>query len=170
MKFLKELVLCCVTLSLGCGYSLVGKGKFLPPDIKSVYIEPFENKTRREELSKIVTRYITEELIARKALKVVSDKEKADSVLIGTIKKLDVIPQIFDEEGRATEYQVVITLSLLLKRPENSVIWESPSYIYRENYELDLDPETYIDREKIALQTAAQGLAKSVITDILEGF
>jgi len=39
----------------GCGYALVGRANFLPPDIETVQVPAFVNRTTRVELEQRVT-------------------------------------------------------------------------------------------------------------------
>ena len=62
----------------GCGYALVGRASNLPPDIKSVYIKPIENKTPLQTVDQILTRAIADEMVKRQRFKLTSSREGAD--------------------------------------------------------------------------------------------
>ncbi len=65
MRFigLKKLVLISLLLALaGCGYALVGKGSNIPDDVKSVYLQPLQNKTQRQQVEQELTQAIAMEL------------------------------------------------------------------------------------------------------------
>ena len=53
---------------------------------------------------------------------------------------------------------------------EGEVLWSNNSYVFRENYPLDLSDLEYFDREDLALEEAAQSFAETMVSDLLEGF
>ncbi len=59
-------------LAAGCGgYALVGRGNFLPPDIKTIQVPAFVNRTTRVELEQRVTHAVAEEIVSRGRLRLV---------------------------------------------------------------------------------------------------
>ena len=101
------LFLLVVTLA-GCGYSLVGRGSNLPPEVRRVLLMPLENATPRSQVDQILTRALSTELVNRKRFEVLSSAEGADAVLTGTVSSFTLSPVTFDDEGRATEYEIAI--------------------------------------------------------------
>ena len=63
----------------GCGYGLVGRGNNLPPDIRSVYIKPLENRTPRTQAEQFLTRAIADEMVTRQRFSVVASETGADA-------------------------------------------------------------------------------------------
>jgi len=154
----------------GCGYALVGTSTNLPPEVQKIYLSPLENATRRSEVEQILTRSLSEELLSRKRFTVVNDAHQADAVLSGRVIGFDTSPLTFDQEGRATQYQITILVSMLFKDKADKVLWQNDRYVYKESYPVDPSEQTYFDREKIAIQQASVNFARTMVIDLLEGF
>lgn len=154
----------------GCGYALVGTSSNLPPEVQKVYLTPLENATRRSEVEQILTRALSEELLSRKRFTMVNDVHQADAVLSGKVIGFDTSPLTFDQEGRATQYQITILLSMVFKDKADKVLWENDRYVYKESYPVDPNSQTYFDQEKTAIQTASINFARTMVIDLLEGF
>jgi outer membrane lipopolysaccharide assembly protein LptE/RlpB len=165
------LLLLLSVLPLGCGYALVGKGTNIPDNIKKIYVAPLENGTRRSEVEQILTRALAEELVTRKRFTLVNDAAQSDAVLNGKVVGFDTSPLTFDDQGRATEYQITITASMVFRdRVADKVLWQNNSYSYKESYTVNPSEQQYFDRERIAINDAAGRFARTVVIDLLEGF
>ena len=164
------LLLLVVTLA-GCGYSLVGRGSNLPPEVRRVLLMPLENATPRSQVDQILTRALSTELVNRKRFEVLSSAEGADAVLTGTVSSFTLSPVTFDDEGRATEYEIAIVVSVKLKQvaPE-TLLYANDSYLFRASYEVQASELGFQDRETPAIEATAKDFAESLVTDLLEGF
>lgn len=158
-------------LAGGCGYSLAGKANSLPPEVRSVFLQPIENRTQRSQVEQFIQRAIADELVRRQRLTLVSERTTADSLLSGVIVGLTVIPVTFDDQGRALRYEISILAELALKRrvPE-AVLWSNDRYVFKDNYEIEVDERDYFDRETLVIRRVAEKFAETAVTDILEGF
>ena len=168
---------CILTLSLlgltvsACGYGLLGRSSNLPADIKRIYVAPLENQTQRSQVDLLLTRGIIDELVTRRRFEVVSGREKSDAVLSGVLTAFTVRPVTFDSEGRATEYLIQIRADMSFKRRDTEeVIWERDQYLFRENYELELEEADFFDPEDATITLVAVKFAQTLIIDLLEGF
>lgn len=178
-RFWPALVVAAALLVHGCGYSLVGKGSNLPDDIASIYIVAFENRTTRAEVEQLITQALTSELLTRQRYRVAASASEADAVLEGAITRFANVPLTFDAQGRAEEYELNITASVTLRRTgtfddaeeaEEAVLWRNDRYLFKEAYDLSGDESTFFDRENLAIEEAAERFAKTMVTDLLEGF
>jgi len=161
-----------LTLVVGCGYSLVGTGNYLPKEIRTVQIPGFENRTTRVELEQRVTQAIANEMVSRSGLRIVSEEKSADTILRGVIESFGISPIDFNEQGRATRYQVTVnaSISFLDHRNENAVIWENRHYNFTESYAVDPNSLDTFDQETQAIQDIAERFAESVVSNLVEGF
>ena len=50
------------------------------------------------------------------------------------------------------------------------VLWENPSYMYREQYELSQDAASFFEEESPALQRIAHDFAKTLVSNIVEAY
>lgn len=164
------LCLAGVVLS-GCGYALVGRAANLPPSVKSVYLQPFANRTPRQQVEQEVTRSIADELVTRQRFSLASTATGADAQIEGTVIGFGVTPVTFDQSGRATAYEISIAAEVKFKNlADNKVIWSNDRYTFKESYPLDASSAAYVDREDEAIKKAAKRFAESMVGDLLEGF
>jgi outer membrane lipopolysaccharide assembly protein LptE/RlpB len=156
----------------GCGYALVGRGSNIPEDVKSVYLQPLENRTQRQQVEQSLTRAIADELVTRQRFAVVGSEAQANAEIIGAVTGFGVTPVTFDQTGRATEYELAITAQITFKRvgQEGKVIWKSDRYTFRESYPVPTTGTAYLDLEDATIQRASQRFAQTLVTDLLEGF
>jgi outer membrane lipopolysaccharide assembly protein LptE/RlpB len=155
----------------GCGYALVGRSSNLPADVRSVYIKPLENKTPRTQAEQFLTRAIADEMVTRHRFAVVGSETGADAELSGAVVAFGATPVTFDNTGRATQYEISITASMLFKRVgKDQVLWKNDRYNFRESYPVEVSNTAYFDQENLALEKAAKRFAQTMVSDLLEGF
>jgi outer membrane lipopolysaccharide assembly protein LptE/RlpB len=159
-----------VTLA-SCGYHLVGRASNIPADVKKVHLKTFENTTQRVGVEQILTRAVADELVTRQRFEIVSDPAQADAELAGTVQGFSLVPVTFDADGRASEYEIVITAKILFHRltPE-TVLWSNDRYQFRDSYPVESSSAGFVDRETATIEQAAKKFAETVVTDLLEGF
>ena len=158
--------------SLSCGYSLVGTSSFLPPTVKTIQVPAFANRTTRIELEQRVTQAVANEMVSRGRLRLVTEAKEADIILRGSIEFFGITPVSFNEQGRATQYQVSVTAKIQLvdHKAEDKVIWKNDQYFFTENYSINTESLDAFDQETRAIEEIAQRFAQSVVTNLLEGF
>jgi len=156
----------------GCGYALVGRANLLPPNLKTIQVPSSVNRTTRVELERRVTQAIAQEMVSRGRLSLVSTPADAGAILRGAIESFGLTPVAFNEEGRATRYQVTVAarIELLDHRNEDKVIWKNDQYMFNESYSINLQLGDAFDQETRAIQEIAVRFAESVVTSLLEGF
>ena len=164
------LLMCAVTL-VGCGYALVGRGSNIPAEVRRVQLVPLVNGTPRSQVDQILTRALTSELVNRHRFEVLSAPEGADAVLTGKVSSFTLSPVTFDSEGRATEYEIAIVVSVEFKQvaPETP-LYKNENYLFRSSYEVKASELGFQDRETPAIEATAKDFAESLVTDLLEGF
>ena len=153
-----------------CGYRLRGTGSFLPPHIKKVSVPMFKNLTTRFELDLKLTHSVIDELVARGKVEIIEDMETADAVLVGEIVDFRATPIAFARDASADRYNIIVVTRITLKDlVTKKVIFSNPNFRYHEEYEVPegLDFETV---ESEALDKIAEKFARSLVTNILEGF
>jgi len=168
---LAPLILAFLALA-GCGYALVGKGSNIPDDVRSVYLQPLQNRTPRQQVEQELTQAIAQELVTRQRFAVVGNAAEATAEITGAVTGFGVTPVTFDNTGRATEYEISITAQIAFKRTgtEGKVLWKSDNYTFRENYPVEASQSAYIDLENGAIQKASKRFAETLVTSLLEGF
>lgn len=156
----------------GCGYSLVGTSKgWLPDDVKTVWVPAFGNDTPVVGLEQRLTTALLRELSARGRLKPAPSRDQADAVLLGRVTGYSVQPVRFDAQGRALEYQVLVTARITLtERKSEKVLFDDPAFLFRQPYNVPTSDSSYFNPETLAIDRMTQPFARSVVATILEGF
>jgi outer membrane lipopolysaccharide assembly protein LptE/RlpB len=155
---------------LHCGYHLRGTGSFLPPHIKRVNIPMFKNLTTRFELDLKLTHSVIDELVARGKVEIAEDTKSADAVLIGEIVSFQALPIAVSREASADRYNIIVVTRITLKDLVNQkIIFSNPNFRYLEVYEVP-EGEDFETVESEALDKIAEKFARSLVTNILEGF
>jgi hypothetical protein len=154
----------------GCGYALVGRGNALPADIRKIYIKPIENRTGHQRVDQAVTLAIGDEMVKRQRFALTTSREGADAELSGAVVGFGATPVTFDTAGRATAYELSLTASIAFKRvADDKVIWQNANYNFRENFPLSAS-NAFVDLEYSAIDQAAKAFARTLVSDLLEGF
>ena len=79
-------LLILVTLTgSSCGYTLAGRGSFLPDYIKTIGIPTFENRTTLFNLETQLTQKVRSEFIGRGQYQIVPEATNVDAVLTGEV-------------------------------------------------------------------------------------
>lgn len=158
----------------GCGYSLVGRGNFLPESIKTISFPTFKNATPRVGLEQRLSRSVAQELASRGQFKVSAREGDGDAELDGEITSFNLIPTATNTLSRTTQYQVQITIKIALTTiPDGKVLWKNDAYVFRESYDIagaGLSTTNYADLENVAIDAEASRFAQSLVTSLLEGF
>lgn len=156
----------------GCGYALVGSARgTLPESVRTLHVPAFVNDTARVGLEQRITEAVLRELSARARLSPVSSREGADAELKGRLLSYTAQAVRFDGAGRALEFEILVTAKVtLVERSTEKVLFENPSFVYRQPYTVPSTAGGYLDVETAAIETLARPFARSLVTTILEGF
>jgi hypothetical protein len=160
----------------GCGYSLAGRGSFLPSYIRTIGIPTFVNGTTVFDLETQITQKVRSEFIGRGNYQILPEATGVDAVLTGEIIEVSVVPASFTEEQIASGYVVTMTAQVELRDVrEDRVLWENPRLVFRQEYEAQsganvLDPAAFFGQDASALERLSTDFARSVVSAILEAF
>ena len=109
---------------VGCGYHLSGESSFLPKDIRTIYVEPFINRSHDVGIEKELTTALRGEFYRRGQLRVVDQAEQADAILSGVVRSLDSSVASVNRKDEALQYESVMLLDVTLRRREpDEIIW-----------------------------------------------
>lgn len=105
----------------GCGvYTLNPSGK---SSIKTISVEPFENKTNEFGFTDRLTEIVIDAFIKEGTLRVLPSG-KADAALVATLNRYEKVPFKFDLSDQVEEYKVVLGLQVSLRNPkDDSELW-----------------------------------------------
>ena len=178
---MKRIAAVCVVLAglalPGCGYSLAGRGSFLPDYIRVVGIPALINNSTFFQVEQILTEKIRTEFIGRGRYNVVPNIEGADAVVTGAVTSITVQPVGFTEQQLASRYVFTLTMRVEFTDARTTkVLWTNQALTFREEYELAtrsniaLEGATFLTQERNSFDRIADDVARTVVTAIVEAF
>lgn len=159
----------------GCGYSLAGRGSFLPDTIKVIGIPTFINDTPVYDAERRITDRVRSEFIGRGKWTIKPESTGADAVVTGEITSITLTPAAFTDQRQASRYVLTLTAKIEFKDLKtDKILWSNPSMQFREEYEITNtttpDATTFFGQDQNALDRVAQEFARAVVSAILEAF
>lgn len=148
---------------VGCA----GKSRSIPTNVNNLYIRNFNNNTSEPGLEGILTEDVTQEFLSNGQVNLV-DREDADAILLGTIKRYKHIPLIFNDQDIVQQYKVRIEISLALKDAQSGDVLWTHSTIWRETTYSDI--QVPIETELDAQERVSEQLARDVVSSTVEGW
>ena len=165
------------TLVAGCGYSLAGRGSFLPPEIKSIGIPPFINRTAIFNLETQLTQKVRTEFIGRGRYQILPEASGVDAVLTGEVSNISIQPASFTTQQLASRYVITMSARVELRDTKtNTVLWENPALLFRQEYDSPTsttgipDPAAFLGQDLNALDRITSEFARTIVSAILEAF
>ncbi len=175
-KFLVPALVLAALASSSCGYTLAGRGSFLPESIKTIGVPDFTNRTPYFEFGQTLSQRVRSEFIGRGRYKVLPQESGVDAILRAQLNSVSLTPTGFNDLQQATRYVVMVSLSIqLVQASDGKVLWQNPGQVLREEYQVSsggtlADPETFFGQASNAVQRMSTDFAKSVVSAILEAF
>jgi hypothetical protein len=159
-----------------CGYSLSGRGSFLPASIRTIGVPLFANTTNLYEIEQRVTDRVRAELIGRGRWTVSPNREGVDALLTGAIVAATLAPAAFNQQQQATRIVLTLVARLELRDVKAiTVIWSTPGMQFAEQYDVSTassanDPSAFLRQDANALDRLASEFARAVVSAMLEAF
>ena len=159
-----------------CGYTLAGRGAFLPANIRTIGVPTFTNHTTVFNLETLLTQKVRAELIGRGKYQILPQDTGVDAVLVGDVATVSLAPASFTTQQLASRYTITIVANIQLRDVrENKVLWENPSMVFRQDYDNTsgqsaLDSAAFFGQEVNALDRVSTDFARTIVISILEAF
>ncbi|HTI39920.1 MAG TPA: LPS assembly lipoprotein LptE [Vicinamibacterales bacterium] len=176
MKVLQILVVLAAVSLSGCGYTLAGRGAYLPAYIHRIGLPQFTNATSIIDVDRRITEHVRAELVGRGKYTIVPDTTGVDAVLSGDILSVTLTPAAFNNQSQATRYALTLTAKVEFKDVKaNKVVWSNPSMQYREEFDVSTattggDVQAFLGQDVNALERVATEFARALVSAILEAF
>jgi outer membrane lipopolysaccharide assembly protein LptE/RlpB len=169
---IRGLALLAVLALSGCGYHTAGKVSTLPTQIHLLAVPAFTNETHAYRVEQVLATSVVRELTTRTNYRIVDHKDpEADATLNAAVTQTSTAPLTYDSTtGRATSSLVTVTLNVSLVDKKGSVLFSNPNYTFREEYEISQQAASFFNEESPALERLSQDVARSLVSNILEGF
>ena len=97
--------------------------------------------------------------------------EDADATLRGTVLSTTASPLTYDTAtGQAASILVVVSIKVSLTDRSGKVLYQNPAYLFREQYEVSQDLSSFFEEDSPAFRRLSQDFARTLVSNILEGF
>ncbi len=152
-----------------CGYRRASVS--LPGHIRTLAIPAFQNTSLQYRVEHRFTQAVMEEFLHRtRRIRITSDPQQADAVLLGNIRSFAHRGVVLDETGRVRVYEIAITVGVTLRDlTRNVILFDQPHFVFRGEYEIPEGPESLFAEEGPALDRIAREFARSLVSLILFG-
>ena len=156
----------------GCGYHTAGHVVQLPESVKTIAIPAFKNETLTYRIDQMLTASVVREFTTRTHYRILNDPgEDADATLRGTVLSTAASPLTYNTStGRAASILVVVSMRVTLTDRNGKVLYQNPAYLFREQYELSQDLTSFFEEDSPAFRRLSQDFARTLVSNILEGF
>jgi len=162
------LMLCvCAT---ACGYHTVGSTNALPPNIRTIAIPAFVSRSQTFRIEQLLTDAVVREFNTRTQFRVVHDtKDDADATLRATVLSASASPLAYDSQtGRAASALVTVSLQVTLTDRQGKVVFQNPSYLFHDQYEISRDVTSFFEEDSPAVDRLSRDCARTLVSNILE--
>ncbi len=169
----KALLLILAVLLAGtsaCGYTFRGKQNNLPPDVRTIAIPVFANRTGETRIEAIFTDAVLFQFTRSQMLRVV-DEGSADAVLRGVIKRVDIEDVAYTTSETSRQRRVTVTVDARLTRTrDGKVLWENPDLVQRATYNVAGGPQATEVNKRAAITQLADTMAQTLHDGVFENF
>ncbi len=170
MKRFFLLALLGALILAGCGYHARGFETNLPPEIHSVAIPIFANRTDLTGIETDFTRALVDKFVSSKRL-TVTTRDSADALLTGTVRYFLATPVAVTSTSQvSTEYRATLTVEFTFQAvKEGKVLYRESMNDWR-NYPVVSDLNTTEQYKRDAIRAISALLAERIHELILGGF
>jgi outer membrane lipopolysaccharide assembly protein LptE/RlpB len=160
------------TLVSGCNYHTAGHAAQLPENVKTIAVPAFINETSTYRIEQMLTSSVVREFTTRTHYRILNDPgEAADATLRGTVISASSTPLTYNAAtGQAASVLVVVSMRVTLTDRQGKVLYQNPAYLFREQYEVSQDLTSFFEEDSPAFRRLSQDFARTLVSNILEGF
>jgi outer membrane lipopolysaccharide assembly protein LptE/RlpB len=156
----------------GCGYHTAGHAVVLPQNVRTIAIPSFVSQTQNFRIEQVLTQAVVREFNTRTQYRVVHDAPAgADAVLKGTVLSASASPLAYDSQtGRAASALITVSMQVTLIDRQGKVLFQNPSYLFHEEYELSRDLSSFFEEDSPAVDRLSRDFARTLVANILEAY
>ena len=159
-------------ISTGCGYHTAGRGVTLPDNVKTIALPSFVNDTRTYKIEQTLTAAVVREMVTRTHYQILNQgNSEADATLRGEVLSSSASPLTYDSQtGRAASVLVTVSMKVSLTDRSGKILYQNPAYLFREQYQVSRELTSFFEEDSPALKRLSQDFARTLVSNILEGF
>ena len=165
-------ILVLILLTTACGYHTAGHAVTLPANVQTIAIPAFVNQTQTYKIEQKLTAAVVREMVTRTHYRIVNEpSDSADATLRGTVVTTSTSPLTYDSQtGRASSALVVVTARITLTDRQGKILYQNPSYLFREEYQVSRELSSFFEEDSPALERLSREFARTLVSNVLEGF
>lgn len=169
---LGTLLLVTCWAGLGCGYHTAGHVVTIPDSVHTIAIPAFVNTSQTYRVEQMMTAAVIREFTTRTHYRIAHEPgEDTDATLSGTITGTSLVPTTYDSQtGRTSTVQIAVSMSVTLTDRRGKILYQNPSYFFRDNYQVSQQLTSFFQEDTPALQRLSRDFAHTLVSDILEGY
>jgi hypothetical protein len=144
----------------------------LPQNIHSIAIPAFVSRSSTFGVEQRLTNAVVREFNARTQYHVIHQSDAdADATLKATVLSATASPLAYDSQtGRAVSALITVSLQVKLTDREGKVLFENPSYLFHEQYEISRDLNSFFEEDSPAIDRLSRDFAHTLVSNILEAY
>lgn len=156
----------------GCGYHTLGSATHLPPDVKTLSIPDFANRTVANGTDRVMTEAVIREFMARTKFQVTPRQNPdADAVLHGSILQETVRPLTYNTQTQqSSSFLITVVASVTLTGRDGAILYRNQKYVFRQQYQSTTDLPLFLEEDPAAVERLARDFARQLVADVVEGF
>jgi outer membrane lipopolysaccharide assembly protein LptE/RlpB len=171
LKICFLLILLALSLT-ACGYHTAGHNVALPENVKTLAIPAFINQSQTYRVEQMLTAAVVREFTTRTHYQILHcESDAADATLHGTVLTTTASPLTYDSKtGRAESVLVVVSMKVSLVDRDGKILFQNPSYIFREQYQVSQELSSFFEEDSPAMGRLSRDFAQTLVSNVLEGF
>ncbi len=159
-------------VATGCGYHTAGKTSDLPQNIHTIAIPGFVSHSQTFRIEQLLTDAVVREFNVRTQYRVIHNAHAdADAMLKATVLSATAAPLVYDSTtGRAVSALVTVSLQVTLTDRQGKVLFDNPSYLFHDQYEISSDLPSFFQEDSPAIDRLSRDFARTLVANILEAY
>jgi outer membrane lipopolysaccharide assembly protein LptE/RlpB len=172
LQMLSLVLLLSAFFTTACGYHTAGHNVTLPANVQTIAIPAFVNRTQTYKIEQRLTAAVVQEMVTRTHYHILNEpSDSADATLRGVVMSTSTSPLTYDSQtGRASSALVVVTARVTLTDRQGKVLYQNPSYLFREEYQVSQELSSFFEEDSPALERLSHAFARTLVSNVLEGF
>lgn len=157
---------------ISCGYRTVGSKVELPQNIRTIAIPGFVSHSQTFRIEQLLTDAVVREFDSRTQYHVIhKSSADADATLKATVLSASASPLAYDSQtGRAVSALVTVSVQVTLTDRNGKVLFDNPSYLFHDQYELTRDLHSFFEEDSPAVDRLSRDFAHTLVANILEAY
>lgn len=169
---LSLLSLFLLLVSSGCGYRFVGGEDNINPQIRTVFVDTFANRTSEAGLESLFRNAFIDQVLRGGRFQLAGRRDEADAVIRGSIQRLDTSHLSYQTTNLAAEERLTVFLEITFEeRISKRILWQNRNFSYFGDYAVASGNLSVTEAErKGALTKLAADAAERAYSLMLSGF